>query len=276
MASKTVTVCIVAFWAVMMTALVRTEYFPAPSKLHAVPVEQVMRRMFANPDTQQLSVSYQGKLVGRGGLTITPLPVPQVPDAQGDAAYKMDLWLVLRLQVLGIPSRFRLDSVSWFDRNYALRKYDLSTSVGESRVEIHGDNQAKKLAMDFDLGDGPQSKQFDYAQLNDPSALQTLGLPGLPGLAGLALPANGAQQVLPVIRASEDRIEIGGARQRAYVIEARSDQTPGLWLKAWIDDQGNLLIVDTSAGLKVMATSMDSVASRPSDSKVISQPRRLQ
>src|SRR5881628_4147474 len=112
MGSKALTVSIVAFWAVMMTALVRVEFFPAPTRLRAVPVAQVMRRLFANSDTQHLRVWQQDRLIGKCQLTVSPrarlyaLEAP--PEASPPAAYFLTSKMLLRLQVLGVPSQFRL------------------------------------------------------------------------------------------------------------------------------------------------------------------------
>jgi hypothetical protein len=268
----------------MMAALVRVEFFPTPTRLTLVPMEQVARRLFANTELQRLHVWYQGEPIGTCQLSISPrahLNGPESPAGitKPTAYYVHFIMRRLRLQILGVPSQFNLDSKAWFDQRYELRYYDLITAVGESHVDIHGDNDSKKLAMDFNLGDGPQSKQFDYAQLNNPAALESLGVPGLPSLAGMALPSGGRQstgQLMPVIHAYDDRIEISGTRQHAYLIECKSDQNPGLWAKAWIDDEGNVLRVETSLGLTLNSGSMDNFASgRPSSAKTISETRPL-
>lgn len=283
MASKAFTGLVVAFWVVMMAALVRVEFFPAPTRLTSVPMEQVARRLFANAETQRLHVCYQGKPIGSCQLSVVPRASlnstdPAVASAK-PAAYWVEIDTRLRLEILGVPSQFKLHSEARFDQRYELRNYKLTTAVGESHVDIHGDNDAKKLAMDFDLGDGPQSKQFDYAQLNNPAALESLGVPGLPSLAGMALLSGSSKstgQLMPVIHAYDDHIEIGGTRQHAYLVECKSDQNPGLWAKAWIDDEGNVLKVETSLGLTLKSGAMDNFASSQLPvAKTLSETRPL-
>lgn len=278
MASKAFTALIIAFWAVMMTALVRVEFFPASTRLTTVPMEQVTRRLFANDEPQRLSVIYEGKTIGRCDLTVSPrvrLDAPESdPVTKSPGAYFVLAHLKMRLQLLGFPSRFGLDTESWFDPRYNLTKYHLHAVVGTSRIDIRGDNATKVLSLDYDLGDGAQIRQLDYAQLNDPAALESLGLPSV---AGLALPVNpGSGKLVPIVNAYEDRIEISGARQHAFLIECKSDQNPGLWAKIWMDDQGSVLLVETSLGITMRSGTMEGFAGPQTKAKTVSEPRKLQ
>ena len=58
-------------------------------------------------------------------------------------------------------------------------------------------------------------------------------------------------------RAYIDFMKIGGADQRVYLVDTRMDQGLGVWVKAWIDEQGNILKVDSSIGMSLLSAAID-------------------
>jgi len=246
MASKGFTGLVIVFWAVMMAALVRVEFFPSPTNLAGVPTEQVIRKLFSNHEPQTLNISYQGKPIGITHIEITPRPT---------AGYAVKAGLTLDLDVFGTPSRFQLSSDSHFDARYEMKDYHVRTAVGESHVDINGTNDTKTVTMSYDLGDGLQKKQIDYGK---PGAVESLGVPGLPNFA---LP--GGATMRPVIQTFEDHVNIAGGSQHAYLIECKAESNPAYWAKLWLDDEGNMLIVETSMGFTMRRDTIDTLANKP-------------
>src|SRR5438093_3195418 len=117
MASKAFSGLIIAFWAVMMAALVRVEFFPAATRLTAVPIRLVVQRLFANHETQNLDVWYQGKDIGQCRITVTPrakLDAKESEPVTGrPGAYFVDANLGMHLDILGTPTPLQLDTRSW-------------------------------------------------------------------------------------------------------------------------------------------------------------------
>jgi hypothetical protein len=286
MASKIFTSLVVAFWLVMMAALVRLELFPSATQLKSIPTSQVLRKLFENYESQNLKVLYQGQEIGHSTIEIIPLASPgaqpREPFQNEPGGYQVKASISLDLNVIGTPSRFQLKTDSRFNSRYDLQTYRVRTTVGASSVEIDGTNATRNLTMTYDIGDGPHRKSLDYAQLTGPNALEALGLPALSGLASIALPigaaeANGQERSWqPVIRAYEDSLSIGGIRQQAYLVECRSEENPAYWLKMWIDDQGGVMIVETSLGMILRSTAIDNVADRIVGTTVPTKTRRLQ
>ena len=286
MASKAFTGLVVAFWLVMMAALVRVEIFPSPSQLLPVPVNQVLRKLFDNSDTQILKVLYQGKEIGLATIEIMPLasPVakPGTPFAGRPGGYQVKAGVNLNLDVFGTPSKFHLGTDSRFDKRYEIMNYRVSTKVGASEVEINGTNATKEITMTYDVGDGKQTRHFGYDQLSSPGGWEALGLPGLSGLASFALPvstsgsAGNAAALRPVIHAYDDHLTLGGISQHAFLADCRSELNPAFWAKIWIDDQGSVLVVETSVGIAMRSSAIDSVADKIAVTVTPSRTRPLQ
>jgi hypothetical protein len=271
MGSKAFASFVVVFWLAMMTALVRMEFFPAPTRLTAVPANEVLRRLFDNHERQSLRMLYQGNEIGMSSLEIVPLmssTAGPVELLSGDAhAYKVRADVKLNLNVFGTPSRFHLFSESRFDARYELKDYLLRTTVGESSVEIEGKDATKTVVMTYDVGDGPRTRTFGYEELAGPGAFAALGVPELTGLASFALPSASGRRgqepaIRPLIRTYEDRLNIGGVSQHTFLVDCRAEENPAYWAKIWLDDQGNILLVETSVGLIMRSVTIDGVADK--------------
>jgi hypothetical protein len=286
MASKAFTGLVVAFWVVMMAALVRIELFPSATKLTAVSLQQVLRKLCENNEPQSLKVLYQGNEIGLSTVEITPLASPTAkigdPYTGEPGGYQVKAGLGLDLNVFGTPSKFQLNTDSRFDTQFELKDYRIRSMVGASQVEINGRNETRKVTMTYDIGEGPRQRQLDYDQLSGPGALEALGLPGLTGIAGVAFPVNAngkpgdPMSLQPVIHAYEDHLSIGGINQHTYLIECRSESNPSYWAKIWLDDQGTILIIDTSIGMTMRATAIDTVADKTPHNAEPYRTRHLQ
>ena len=59
MAGRIFSTSIVVFWVTMMTALVRTEFFPKPMPIDRVPLGQVLQKFLNAEDATGLNIYYQ-------------------------------------------------------------------------------------------------------------------------------------------------------------------------------------------------------------------------
>jgi hypothetical protein len=268
--NKIFTGFVVAFWAVMMTALVRVEFFPRESRLMPVSLTQIRDKVFKNRTPTHLDIVYQNAKIGSvNNLEFTSLTASNsiIHETGTDklAAYGVsgDVWV--NLVIFGAPSRLRLRPIKLvFDPKFELKEFHLETGIGESRAEINGDNATKQLTVSYDVGEGRQTKRVGYAELGDGSALSSLGLPGLqslPGLGALGMmgggsPVKAVQAMATRIKtqAYYDSISIGGNEQRAYLVTVQMDQGLGVSAKTWIDEQGNILRVETSLGITLISS----------------------
>src|SRR5216684_1573779 len=85
---------VIAFWAGMMTALVRVEVYPAPTVLQSYSTERVLKKVFSNPEPVRMNVYYNENHIGFFKIFIEP---PTVGDnaagestaGPGEESYKV-------------------------------------------------------------------------------------------------------------------------------------------------------------------------------------------
>ena len=51
------------------------------------------------------------------------------------------------------------------------------------------------------------------------------------------------------MHAYRDQYKSARGEQSAYLVEANLDKSLNMWAKLWVDEQGGILLVDTSLGL---------------------------
>ncbi len=184
---------VIAFWAAMMTALVRVEVFPQPTVIETFSTERVMRKVFSNPEPLSLGVYYNSSNhVGHCTVAIQP----QMSDKSGDepgatqtvVGYRVASDLKIRLSAFGMPSRLTLVGESDFNRKLELEHFRFSTVIGEGRrgasglgdghVNVVGDDHTKTVQVAFDFGDFHDERLFDFDQIKGAGFANTFGLPG--------------------------------------------------------------------------------------------------
>jgi hypothetical protein len=285
MSGKVFTSLIVAFWLVMMTALVRMEYFPTALHRDTVPPFRVLSRIFANTEPVNLSVYYQNKWIGTCKVEIDPQTsltnaTPPV-EGQRPGAYALTSTLWLDMKAFGTPNKMLLIGKSKFTKRYDVSDFDLSTEFANHQVTVHGDPRMKVLKMTVEGEHSSQKRVVRYADLGNADILSELGLSGLLGLpeesrfGGLGLltammPPSSAsrsanQSMTQIYR---DNFVVGGIKQPAFVIESKFN--PALWAKIWVGDAGSVLQVDTSLGLSMRPVN-DYLDPRPTQPTEISQ-----
>lgn len=263
---------VIAFWAAMMTALVRVEVFPQPTTIETFSTERVMRKVFSNPEPLSLDVYYNSSNhIGHCTIEIQP----QMTDKPGESAsmqkitnYKVTTDLKIRLTAFGMPSRLALVGESIFSKKLELEHFRFSTAIGEGRggtgsfgdgrVNVIGDDRTKTVQVAFDFGDFHDERLFDFDQVKGAGFANALGLPGMANFSffgggglpsGLGVSSDGDAHAQPMTTTSLDRLEIAGNLQRVYLVYSRLGGQ--MWTKIWVDESGQVLKVVTSMGLEM-------------------------
>lgn len=264
---------VIAFWAAMMTALVRVEVFPQPTVIETFSTDRIMRKVFSNPEPLSLDVYYNtSNHIGHCTIEIQPEmgdePANESGAAQRITGYKVTSDLKVRLSAFGMPSRLTLVGESTFNRKLELEKFRFSTDIGEGRpgvrglgdgrVNIVGDDRTKMVQVAFDFGDFHDERLFDFDQVKGAGFANAFGLPGMANFSflgaggipsGLGAPSDSGAHAQPTTTTSLDRLEIAGNLQRVYLLYSKIDDQ--MWTKIWVDESGQVLKVVTSMGLEM-------------------------
>jgi hypothetical protein len=265
MASKVFAGFIVAFWLTMMVALVRFEFYPKAVPLGEVSTERLLQKIVASREPARMNVYYRNAVIGLCAVDIVPLASRDARPADAlegvPKAYLVHSELDMKLAFFGTPSHFHLDSYTRLTPRYEIYDFNLRTSIGESSVEVQGDDRSKKINVMVDAGETHDKHQFDFDALRGGGLGSLLGIPGLANL-GFPGPAafgtgggNGFSR--PNIRVTEDRFSYAGISQRAYLVEIRSPDS--MWAKIWVADSGEMLRVDTSVGVTMVSDLIDNI-----------------
>jgi len=254
---------IVVFWVVMMTTLVRVEFFPEPLPLDRYPTQRVLKKIFANPEPARLKVYYHGTYVGFCRIEIHPQaktePTEAVAaDAQPDG-YEVFSVLQMTLSVFGMPSRLRLQSQSTFTRQLDLSDFQMVTKINGGRVSIAGNDVSKKVKVLIDLGDFHDERVLDFNQIQRAGFTSAFGMPGLasfnlPGDSRSTNPSLAKTATSDPVRAGTvtyiDRLDVAGSALRVFLVYSKvNDQ---MWTKIWVSEaDGEVLKVSTSLGLEM-------------------------
>jgi hypothetical protein len=247
----------------MMAALVRVEIFPSPTVLETVPNERILKKIFANPDPARLDVYYHKLSIGLCSIGIQPQvngrPVEQLQPGQQADSYEVTTDLKMDLSTFATQTRFQLRGKSEFNPKLELDGFDITTTVGDSRVDITGNDLTKKVKVVFNYDGIHDERTFNFSEVKGAGFASAFGMPGLgnvgflggmPGLSA-ASSGNGQAGTRPVTITSFDRLEIAGDSQRVYLIDTKVDDQ--MWMKMWVDDSGQVLKVTTSLGLEMLA-----------------------
>ncbi len=272
MLSRLIAGMIVVFWVGMMTALVRLEFFPAPAGVGDVPSQLVLRKIFSYEDDTRLNVSYQGRDIGFCKLEIEPLTARDTAAADGPGVapvihdgYRVRSELTLTLALMGTPSHLRLVGDSLFNPDYEIESFHLRTQIGEGRVELRGDAESNQVLVDFQFGQIRDQRVFDFDQVEGAGLASAMGLPGLANfsfLGGGGMPGGfGRHGSDPSSFAATTTIHLADLRLgtvvlRTYLVESRLEEN--LWARMWVSERGEVLKVETSFGLTMLADVLSS------------------
>lgn len=264
---------VIAFWAAMMTALVRVEVFPQPTVIETFSTDRVMRKVFSNPEPLSLDVYYNtSNHIGHCTIQIQPQTADGPADESGPpqriVGYKVNSDLKVRVSAFGMPSRLTLVGESIFGKRLDLERFRFNTVIGEGRggasgpgdgrVSVVGDDHTKTVRVAFDFGDFHDERLFDFDQIKGAGFANTFGLPGMANFSflgggglpsGLGMSSDGSVHSQPTTSTSLDRLDVAGNLQRVYLVYSKIDDQ--MWTKIWVDESGQVLKVVTSMGLEM-------------------------
>jgi hypothetical protein len=269
MLNKVLAGMVVAFWVAMMAALVRLEIFPRPTVLETFPNDRILEKIFANPEPARLDVYYQNSKISIGFCDISIQPrlnnkvVEQLQPGQKPDSYEVITDLKMNLSMFGEQTRLYLSGKSEFNPKMELDRFDIVTTVGDSRVNITGNDLTKKVKVIFSYDGIHDERTFDFNQVKGAGFANAFGMPGLGnlGFLGGGMPVSrvaslsgGPAATQPVTITYFDRLEIAGDSQRVYLIDSKIDDQ--MWTKMWVDDSGQVLKVTTSLGLEMLSAGL--------------------
>ncbi len=259
MLSRIIAGMIVVFWVGMMTALVRVELFPDTGRVGDVPPEIILRKIFTLGEDTRLNVSYQGRNIGFCRIEIEPLASDHDSALAADG-YRVRSDLTLALELMGAQSHLRLAGDSLFNTDYEIESFRLKTEIGEGRVDVRGDSQSNLVTVDFEFGDIRDRRVFNFDQIQGAGLASAMGLPGLANfsfLGGGGMPgtfgsgSGAAEAIMGSTTIHLAELRVGSLILKSYLVESRLDQN--LWARIWVSERGEVLKVDTSFGLSMLA-----------------------
>ncbi len=278
MVGRITAVVVVAFWTVMMAALVRMEYLGELGGTE-VPAELVLRKVFSQESPARLNVLHEGQVIGFCKVDVERPPATALTEAAaaGDAllagpGYQVHTELTLALANFGIPSRLRIIGHTQFSPTFEVEAFKINTTIGDGRVEVRGQSATQKLTVDFSIGEYRDHREFDYQQLRAAGLQSILGMAGLANMGLLggtgmeALPpsvTSGAASGKKITSVRTSRLRIAGEAEETYLIETRLDES--MWARIWISKQGEVLKVDTSMRVTLLADTLTEIQSRYPD-----------
>jgi hypothetical protein len=270
MTSKVFSSLVVAFWLVMMGTLVRVELFPTPAQLQNVPTERILRRVFSNPEPARMIIFYQKKPIGYSRLSIVSLtasdPTLAPPTGPHPGMYRVEGDIrIYELPLYETGSQFRLRMNGECDAHYQLQWFSLNGALGANHLNVLGDMQKRKIHWTYDGDSGYDDREID---LNDKSGNALAGAMGLPAMANSMLVTGLGMQGKPggsggpggsaaplQMNVSYGRLPVGELNQKTYIVESKLNDA--IWAKIWVDEQGEILMVDTSIGLSMRSDLID-------------------
>ena len=246
MTSRLFAAVVVAFWAAMMAALLRVELFPKPVSLDSIPPEQVLAKFFTNAEPARLNVYSGKKVIGFCHVEILPVATPAATVTNQPGGYHVQCDLAMSFPVLGMPSRVHMVGSGLFNPRFDVQEFKFKTAVGDGHVDVQGDDRSHKVTMDIDLGDTKEHREYEFGKLSGA---------GLTGLLALPGGTEARREVKGTTHVYLGQLPDGELNQRAYLVDTKLDET--MWARLWIDERGQVLLVETSAGLSMRADVLD-------------------
>jgi hypothetical protein len=267
MVSRALSVGIVAFWLVMMGALIRVEFYSKPQRLETMPISRVLRKVFNNAEPARLHVYRDQERIGTCTLDITPLASLDARPADPITNASLGAY---RVQAGFFPlesSGPKLRADVWCDSQYDVQKFVLKTSWGGMQLKASGDNRTEQVDLLFEDGEVRQERHFKLGEIRSRGLSEALGvsLPGAAGLLGMAgLPAAtvGSDPAAggiprPTTVVYYGRVPINDLPEMAYGVEVSFNE--GLRGRIWVDKSGQILLVETSLGFTMRTASLDTL-----------------
>ncbi len=141
---------------------------------------------------------YHKVAIGFCALSIQPQlndrPVEQLQPGQEPDNYEVTTDLKMDLMMFGTQTRLHLSGKSEFNRKLDLNGFDIITTVGDSRVDITGNDLNKKVKVIFTYDGIHDERTFDFDQIKGAGFASAFGMSGLGNIGFL----GGGMPVHPV------------------------------------------------------------------------------
>jgi len=227
------------FWIVMVTLLIRSEYFPEHASLYRLPVSYVGKKIFTSDTGSDLAVYYKDTFVGR--VQIEPSP-PNQNLLKGNV--KLD-W-----PVLGQAYRGEAFFAILFNPRLDVDQFSLTSKSDDASLVIEGSRLADRIEANLNINQSRVTRRFTWSELekqNYEGALTGLneqaGMPQLPP----AMLAGTAQRLRWF--AASANLNRNGEKIDALLIATEGDRD--YWVKIWVTPSGEILLVQTSPSIGI-------------------------
>lgn len=254
---------IIVFWLVMMTLLVRQEFFPSQDDAIPVAPRIVVARVFNNDDPSSLKVYYEGSEAGSARFhvkIIEPEVAAGYPLERRDAAvrskYELSVELTMKLTLMDTPTQFHIATMMMFDEDYERTWYSFRFRSGDRWVQMERDMASPLLTLKIKEGAIPMTHTINVGMDNPKESGSQLSLLGLDadtimGMMAGELGAPTGDTPKTKLTTSQTSLRIAGQMVPAYLVHLRHSEN--VWFKIWIGRQGQILLVDSSINLLMLA-----------------------
>ncbi|GEM_PF-3351601 len=254
---------VIVFWLMMMTLLVRHEFFPSENETIPVAPQIVVARVFNNDDPSTLKVYFEGEEAGSARFQvklIEPATIAGYPTDRRDAAarsrYDLSAELTMKLTLMDTPTQFHIATLMLFDENYERTWYSFRFRSGDRWVQMERDMASPLLQLKIKEGAVPISHTINVGLENPRESGSQLNLLGLDadtimGMMSNAVGKPSGETPQTKISTSQTSLRIAGQMVPAYLVHLRHSET--VWFKIWIGRQGQVLLVDSSINLLMLA-----------------------
>lgn len=226
------------FWLVMVSLLIRSEYFPESASLYRLPISYVGRKVFTSDTGSDLSIFYKKTYVGR--LMMEPSP-PNERLLKG--TIKLD-W-----PVLGHAYRGDIYFTFGFNPSLEIDQFAITSKSEGALVIIEGAKITDRIKAVFRSGDVAIDREFRWGELERRKFEGVVD-----GLKSDFGGQFGLQQLPPGFAAGFPR-QLGWFAASANLtrddkrIDTLLIATEGdrdYWVKIWVTPSGEILLVQTS------------------------------
>ena len=228
------------FWIVMVTLLIRSEYFAEQASLYRLPVSYVGKKIFASDTGSDLAIYYKQTLVGR--LLIDPSP-------PGERMLKGSVKLAW--PVLGQPYHGEAYYMFLFNPMLNVELFNLTSKSESGSLVVEGNRLKDRIDANLRIQSMTLDRHFKWSELektNYEDMMTSLGQqPGLQQLPS-ALVAGTARQIRWY--AANASLKRNDEKVDALLIATEGNRD--YWIKIWVTLSGEVLLVQASPAIGIV------------------------
>ena len=225
------------FWIVMVTLLIRSEYFSENASLYRLPISYVGKKIFGSDTGSDLAIYYKKTFVGR--MLIEPSP-PNQRLLKGSV--KLD-W-----PVLGRPYHGEAYFTFLFNPKLGVDQFSLTSRSDDSALVVEGSRLTDRIDADLRVNEARIKRRFIWSDLEKQNyegvvtgLNEQLGVQQMPP----ALLSGTAQRIRWF--AASANMRRNGEKIDALLIATEGDRD--YWVKIWVTPSGEILQLQTSPSI---------------------------